>query len=624
MNGALGRRWLYGYSWRGDLATMTDPEGGVTRYDYDEAHHLVSITDAEGTTVVRNVYDGVGRIVEQRDGAGGRWAYRYSEATTVVTDPLGHTTSYRFDERYRTTGVTDANGATTTLAWDEASNLVAVTDATRRTFRFTFNSRGDPTSAEGPSTAPVQFEWNDRGNLTAVVSGDGHRAEFGWDDDSRPVRLRSPGGVVTTITWHDGLLRSVTDGDGGATEYRFDDAGHLASITDPLGAVTTVDFDAAGRPVAEAHPGGERMAFSWDRCDRLLTVTDDAAATRYSYDRCGRLVSMTDALVRTTRYAYGPLGLLASVTDPLGRQTTFDYDACGRLAARTDPEGRTVSLSYDPAGRLVRVEAAGTTAVEYGWDPAGRLVSMTDATGETTWEFDTAGRPTVEHRPGGIVLRHAYDDLGRRRRLELHQGEALIGTWDYDLDPDGRVITVIDPAGKRTDLGYDSAGRLGSIHHPNGVTSTWTYDLAGQPTAVMHAGPEDELLSSWINAFDADGNLIRSERRLGDGADGMVTLFAYDHLGRVTSAALADDVTSFGWDAASNRTSVEQHQSLTCATYDAGDQVMASGSVRYRYDAAGNLVERIGDGKRRLVCAHDGLGQLIELRVGDETVTYPI
>ncbi|HEY3240847.1 MAG TPA: DUF6531 domain-containing protein, partial [Acidimicrobiia bacterium] len=620
--GVLDRRWAYAYSRAGDLVTVTDPEGGVTSYGYD-GHQLVSITDAEGRSVVRNVYDGVGRVVEQRDGAGGRWRYRYEEGRSVVTDPLGHTKAFRFDERYRTTAVTDASGATTRFSWDEASNLVAAEEATGRTFRFAYNPNGEVTVAEGPGSAPVRFEWDDEGNLTAVVSAEGHRAEFTWDNASRPVRLVSPAGIVTTIAWRaDGLPESVREGDDATTRYTFDGAGRPASITDPLGAVTMVEFDAAGRPVAERHPGGEGTTFSWDGCDRLVAVTDHTGATtRYAYDRCGQLISATDPLGRITRYAYGPLGLLASVTDPLGRETTFTYDACGRLLTRTDARGDSVSFSYDPAGRLVRIEAPSIAPISYGWDAAGRLVAMTDATGQTTWELDEAGRPTVDHRRDSTDLHHAYDTLGRRRRLELRRAETLMGAWEYGFDPDGRITSVLDPDGGTTLLGYDPAGRLASLRHPNGVATTWAYDLAGQPIGLGHTGPDGARLTTWTNTFDADGNLVQSERQAGESFAAVET-FEYDHLGRLISTRNGNGSEAFSWDHASNRTGVGDNGTMRPASYDDADQVTTSGTCTYRHDQVGNLVERTGGQQPALTCAYDALGRVIELRAGDEVVTF--
>ncbi|MGH3115806.1 MAG: RHS repeat-associated core domain-containing protein, partial [Gaiellales bacterium] len=621
--GVLDRRWAYGYSVAGDLVTATDPEGATTTFDYDGGHRLVAITDPEGHLVVRNIYDPEGRVVEQKDGAGGLWTYAYEPGRTTVTDPLGCIKTFEFDGHHRTTAVTDANGGLTRFAWDDASNLLAVTDATERTFRFSYGPRGSLTSAEGPDSGQVSVEWDGDDNITAVCSSDGHRATFAWDGCSRPLELTSAAGMTTTITWTpDGRPSAVVAGDGGATRYGFDERGHLASVTDPLGAVTSVEFDAAGRPVAEAHPGGHRTIFTWDRADRLTAVTDAAGGTTtYAYDGCGRLVSFTDPLGRTTAYRYEGRGLLATVMDPLGRETTFTYDACGRLAARADPRGVTVTFSYDPAGRLIGIQAPDLAPVRYGWDPAGRLVAMTDETGTTTWELDGGGRPLIERRPGDVSLVHLYDGLGRRHRLELRRCEATLGTWEYRFDADGRVVSVVDPTGGETLLGYDGVGRLVSTRHPNGTVWTSDIDLAGQPACVAVTGSGGEVLAEWRNTFDDDGNLVCCDYLVGEISGGVeTTTFAYDDLGRLLAAERPGGSARYAWDAASNRTAATEADTSVAHAYDAADQVTAGGSDGWRYDAAGNLVERPGAEAATLV--YDAVGRVAEAGVDGRTASF--
>lgn len=99
----LGGRAEYTYDNRGDLAGVADAVGGHWSYAYDDAHHLTAITDPEGRLVVTNAYDDAGRVVEQHDGGGNRWTYAYLPGRTIVTDPLGQTTAYEHDGRFRTT-----------------------------------------------------------------------------------------------------------------------------------------------------------------------------------------------------------------------------------------------------------------------------------------------------------------------------------------------------------------------------------------------------------------------------------------------------------------------------------------------------------------------------------------
>lgn len=529
----LGGLFRYGYDARGDLVEVTNAAGATWRYAYDEMHRLVRIVDPEGNVVVSNGYDDAGRVVEQLDGAGHRWRYAYQPGLTVVTDPLLESVVYEHDARFRAIALADALGAKTRFDWDSQDRLVAVVNPAGGRVALGYDERGNLTQVDSPGEAPVRFAWDENDNLAAVEGAEGHRALFTYDDASRPLTLTRPGGTQTRIGWRaDGLPEIVVEGDGGATRFAYDDAGYPAEITDPLGATTKVTFDAAGRPLSEVHPGGARTEFTWDPMGRLLAVTDACAGTTaFGYDRTGRLVSVTDPLGRTSRFAYEERGLLASVTDPLGRTTTFDYDPCGRLIARTDASGAPVRFSYDPVGRLVGIEAAGIDPVTYEWDAVGRLVSLTDATGTTTFEYDSAGRPIAErHDRAGTELLHGYDTLGRRRQLELRRSGETLAVWQHDYDPDGRVARVVDPTGKEARLNYDPAGRLGRVHHANGVVDHWAYDPAGQPATLTVHTPGGGVTSAWAFSYDTDGNRTRATRTCA----GAVTdsAYAYDALGR--------------------------------------------------------------------------------------------
>jgi RHS repeat-associated protein len=616
----LGGRFEYRYDRRDDLVGVTDASGGEWSYRYDEAHRLTAITDPEDRTVVTNVYDPAGRVVEQRDGAGSIWRYVYGSGRTVVTDPLGDKRSYQHDARFRTVCMTDPLGAITRFAWDDDDRLVAVVDPAGGRLTFAFDERGNLVGATGTGTDPVRFEWDDDDNLTAVVAATGERATLSYDEADRPVRFVSPAAVETHWSWRpDGLLEAVAEGDGGTTRYGYDDVGHLASVTDPLGATTTVRFDRAGRPASEDHPGGAHTAFAWDAMGRLVSVTDaQGAVTHLEYDRSGLLVAVTDGLGRTTRYAYEERGLLASVTDPIGRVTTFAYDACGRLAARNDPRGVAVHYGYDPAGRLVGIEAPGLEPISFTWDPAGRLTSVADGTGTTSFDCGDAGGPVVErHDRSGIALAHAYDRLGRRVRLELSRHGQPLAAWVYGYDTDGRLTRVVDPADGETHLTFDPAGRLTEVAHPNGVTTTWSYDLAGQPAALTVAGPAGTL-SDWALVHDTDGNRTQATRRPGPGTQSVTSTYGYDPLGRLLRADDPSGAAAFSWDTAGNLLGGNAE-----TVYDAADQLVADGTATYRHDAAGNLTARAptNDSAPRS-CHYDSLGRPDRLTVAGQDVTF--
>ena len=71
-----GSRIRYGYNAAGDLETVTDELGAVTRYRYDARHNLVQIIDPSGRTPTRQEYDEKGKLV----------ALVYPDGTRVAMD----------------------------------------------------------------------------------------------------------------------------------------------------------------------------------------------------------------------------------------------------------------------------------------------------------------------------------------------------------------------------------------------------------------------------------------------------------------------------------------------------------------------------------------------------------
>src|SRR5262249_12834239 len=114
--------------------TVTDPQGGVTRYDYDAQNRLRRITDARGVVVAQNTYDANGRVIEQVQADGGvlRFAYTLLNPLvplspvlkTTMTDAMDHQTTYRFNPEGFLTEVTDALEQTTVFEREQGTNLL--------------------------------------------------------------------------------------------------------------------------------------------------------------------------------------------------------------------------------------------------------------------------------------------------------------------------------------------------------------------------------------------------------------------------------------------------------------------------------------------------------------------
>lgn len=114
----------------------------VTRYSYDKAGQLLSVTSADGTAEASTV----------------RYEYDDARRRVKTFDALGHPTSYGYDESGRLTSVTDALGYTIYNTYNVLGELVSSKDANNRPTAYTYDMRGRQVQTTFvDTTAPTAF-----------------------------------------------------------------------------------------------------------------------------------------------------------------------------------------------------------------------------------------------------------------------------------------------------------------------------------------------------------------------------------------------------------------------------------------------------------------------------------
>ncbi|XKK62598.1 hypothetical protein HFP71_08445 [Streptomyces sp. ARC32] len=135
----------YGYSPDGHLTEVYNSSGLPLRFTYDVQGRITSWTDRNGTWY-RFTYDDQDRCI-RGDGADGflscSIAYDPEGRETRYTDSLGHTTTYRYNERRHVIAQTDPLGNTTYAEWDRYNRLLSRTDPLGHTSRFAYDERGN-------------------------------------------------------------------------------------------------------------------------------------------------------------------------------------------------------------------------------------------------------------------------------------------------------------------------------------------------------------------------------------------------------------------------------------------------------------------------------------------------
>jgi RHS repeat-associated protein len=600
-----GRAWSLGYDGDGDLVRLGSPDGGSKTFTYDGAHRILTMTDATGTTYLRNEYDGSGRVVRQWDAAGSERRFDYGAGQTTYVDQEGRTHTYTFDERSRITRITDPLGGTQSWSYDEENNVTAFTDANGRASSYTYDDTGNVTSVTDAAGAVTRYTYTQKGAVASRTDALGRVTSYGYDAHGTLTRTVLPdGSAVGYDVDAAGNTTRMTLPSGASYAFDVDGRGNRTASTDPLGRVTRFAYDAGNRLVSSTDPLGRVTRYEWDARDRITAVSDPLGrTTRYGYDLNGNLVRQTDAAGNVTSYTWDALFRVVSATDAAGGTTTYRYDREDGLTGTTDAAGRQTSFVLDALSRVSAVTDPAGQTWKRSYDATGAPTAQTDPRGAvTTREVDALGRTTAVIGPTGIAKHTDYDAVGRVTAVT----DAADNTTTYTYDDLDRITAVTDAAGFRTEYRYDVDGQLVGVVDRLGRPTLYERDAAGQVTAVTDAA------GTTAYAYDPAGNLTsvtdatgRTSTSVYDAADQLIattdtaghrSTYEYDALGNVTAVTDPNGHTTRAtWDAAGRRTSTTD----------------ATGATReFAYDTAGQLIAETDGLGHRTVYAYEGHGQL--------------
>ncbi|WP_461173928.1 DUF6531 domain-containing protein [Arthrobacter sp. Z1-9] len=484
----LGGRTRFDYDVRGRLVRITDPNGGVTTRTYTATDLVDSVTDPLGR-VATATYDPAGRLLSQTDPDGHTTTWTYDragrEATTtvdgklitsidrdllrrrvVITDYTGpdglaidhelgfdrcgrltsrtrgaQGLSWEYDADGNRTSFTDAQGIVTTYSRDAAGQITAVTNPLLGDAVFTHDAAGRITSA---TAGDLVQEWAYRNGALAEharVDGAGSGAAdvtlIGRDDDGR----------ITGLTRSGAVTRYGYDGAGQMTSARTTGSGKPGTPAVVLGW----EYDAGGRLLCEALPGGSRV-YGYDAAGQLLSVTEpDGSRTEYVHDGLGRRTRLIGPDGSWIEYAWGPTGLLSGsvVRDRDGAEVSRHslwVDALGELAAVDrlelwwDTANPVPTLAGIGGGQVLSLPG-GVTGVGEAWTAPG-------------WR---AARPTDQADPWAVVGTSTVMEPTPEKAAGAAAGLASVLPAGIRLTGNGGVdIAGLEWLGARA---YDSASR---------------------------------------------------------------------------------------------------------------------------------------------------------------------
>ncbi|MFE3543429.1 DUF6531 domain-containing protein [Nocardia sp. NPDC059177] len=522
----------FGYT-AGNLTSVINGVGAMTRYRYDSDARMLAWRDSRGTEMV-NTYDPAGRVVKQvgTDGIlSATLTYEtlpeFGRTRTHHTNSLGATTIFEFDEQLCLRNVIDPRGATSITDYNEYRQPVRHVDAYTNTTVYLYNNDGDLVLLRRPDQKSITIDYAAPRRPATVTDVDGSTITRTYDEHGNLTSVTDADGITTTYTHHRcGAPASITASTGAATLIEVDSAGLPIRITEPNNAVTLIGRNTFGRPSIITDPLGNVSTHHYSTEGKLLSHTDPEGATQsWTYDGEANLLTHTNQIGAVTRYTYGTFDLVATKEAPDGTVTTYTHDTERRLTSVTNPLGDTWTYEYDVAGNVCTETDYNGSVTHTDHDLLGRPAVVTTATGvQRRHSYDILGRFTGVSTDTGEWITNTYTPTGHLANARNGSGDTTIHSVTFDHTPAGRIQAQhVD--GHTTTYTHDDHGHRTGYTTPSGSTTTYERTLTGQVAALTTHGHRfdftHDLLgrqNSWHttgigqhNTYSSAGNTLSRE-----------------------------------------------------------------------------------------------------------------
>ncbi len=630
---AVSRTTFFEYNGAGMLSSKTTPLNNTTLYEYNQGKVIGATDNATGVAATVDYYPSENKAVyHQRDGGTKTVVYDPTlDLPVQVTQPDNNVISYTYDNTGRVTSISGPGQSYEGTLRD--GNITYVTNGLGQTSVYTFNDFDQLTLAQDPEGHTTEYHYNERGILDWVrdASGGTTYFEVTVDPKGKVTAITDPRNRRSTITYdNNGYPETFTDNTGLVTRYDFDPVGNLLSVTDPSLVTTQYTYD-----------GANRLA---------QIIKNDNSTTQITYE--GIRMNLRDANGRTTSIDYTPRNNPRDVTDPLGRVTHYEYTygactTCGPsggdlLYSVTDADGHLLQYRYDSMGRVERVIDALDNATVYGYRAEGTVGTRTDANGHTTtYYYDPPARVTdtvdalqgvtsFDWRPSGFldnvidangnVTHYTYDNTGR----VLQTDSPDTGTTTYTYYADGNLHTRTDARGTTATFTYDASSRLIGVLFPDpSENRTYSYDSPASSYGRGRLTGMTDPSGSTTYRYDSAGRLSLEEKTV----SGIVytTGYGYDNVGNGISVAYPSGrVVEYFYNAVNHPEQVRMTKQGTtqvlgsAMVYDNVDNLLSatlgSGMVEGKlYDSLNRFASITAPGVMALSYGYDAAGNVIAL-----------
>lgn len=520
----------YEYDAYGNILSIIDDNGDITRYTYNELQQLVKVMDKDGNST-RYFYDENGNVVKVI------MPENYSESSD---NGLGK--SYEYDLQNRLIKVTDeANVVVQKNLYDLNGNLyksmdgdnyiTGLSDDTRDGTLYKYDIGGRLIGVQTPESLKLgeyvlQVEYDSKDNVISEIDGIGNETTYTLDMWGRKLDVYYPESRTEHYTYdYLGNVLSSKDGNGNITNYSYNAFNQLQRITDPKGQSINYKYDLEGRLAEEIDRKGQHTYYEYNERGLLIdrNIDNDASTqVNYFYNKDSELVGV----ISPTMYE------------------VYDYTNSGQLASKSRNDEFTVSFEYNKNGNLSSIISPDGTSVGYQYDVVGRLQEVSGIqTGSIEFDYTYGNKLNHTYYGSGVTMNNNYDDDGRIiEEIYTNSDDEIINSTQYAYYNNGNIKSQ-EINGDLTSYFYDGLGQIESAVYPDQLLESFTYDLAGNRLSQTTNGNVNNYSYNELN------QLVSSV------LSGIETYYSYDLNGNMTEVISNDEAIYYGynkWDQLTN------------------------------------------------------------------------
>jgi YD repeat-containing protein len=468
-DGTQKKQCAFDYAPSGLLMSKTVSPNQKIQFQYDLLGHITEISDpgeprkqfswnGEGLleTAETNgqafqyTYDLLGRLIKITKNEKASWKFQYEKNAGIPIAP--------FHSCFST--LEDPQGLITQLSYDKNYQVSKAHLPNGRVQSFEYNAEGLLTTQDCPSQGEISYTYDKHKHLESIYRHAENRVTF----------------------------------------YTHDWRGHLISGTDALHQTFFIGYDPFGNPISIQK--GIEDPFSeweWDEDRFLKKISTPTADGTMRFEKeidthgLGLRTSLFDTQQGFKELRYTTAGKIQSSVDGMGylvENTYYDnHKLKSKILRNSDVE---YLYSYDLSNRLRRM--TGVAPCEYTWSDEGQLLKLTfDKKNILLMAYTENGKLVKKTYPGFLVQQNKWN-------IKKEGGEFLENISENSLDP--------------IQYTYDSQGRKTQILFPNKIKTQIEYDTLGRIRSMLSTNTTGETLFKRLYQYDAQNRVsqISTER----------------------------------------------------------------------------------------------------------------